>query len=288
MKGKDRLFVSGKFPAPPFYEDKLPFERGIPTLVTVIFQRFLPILLFAIPIIGLIIFASIAETYTQFISAILLGLFVEIFLLFILSLFRQKPTPFDKHLKRLFDISSSLASLLILAPLILIIALLIKIDSRGPILVSQIRLGKDGREFKVLKFRTTKCDSAVIKAKSFIKEEALYIIGSDLTITNVGKFLRMAALDELPQLINVLRGEMSLVGPRAILPDQLDNFDDEFLDDYKKGRPGLTGLWQVESRDATYDERIELEGYYLKNWSFRLDLMILLRTIPAVLYQKGA
>ena len=183
-------------------------------------------------------------------------------------------------IKRLIDFLTSFIGLAILSPLLGLIAAAIKIDDPGPVFFRQERAGKGGRIFRVFKFRTMVVDAEKKGAGVFVEEE-------DPRITRMGKFLRHASLDELPQLINVLRGEMSLVGPRPSLPYQVGNYDER-----QRRRllvkPGITGWAQVNGRNAlTWPERIELDLWYVDNWSLWLDMKILLKTFLVVLGKQG-
>jgi lipopolysaccharide/colanic/teichoic acid biosynthesis glycosyltransferase len=185
---------------------------------------------------------------------------------------------FDAAAKRAFDITASLLMLIALVPLVLIVALLVRLDSPGPAFFRVRRIGRDGRDLMMLKFRKMHDNAAGI---------ALTTHGDD-RLTRIGKFLARSKLDELPQLWHVLRGEMSLVGPRP-LPIR----DYRLLEDWHRKRylvlPGMTGLWQIAGRsDLEFDDLVRLDFYYLENWSIWLDISILLRTIPAVAAGKGA
>ena len=167
----------------------------------------------------------------------------------------------------------------------------IKIDSRGPIFFRQLRMGRAGTTFEVLKLR-----SMVVDAEQQLDDlrhlnEAdgpLFKLKADPRVTRVGRLLRRMSLDELPQLWNVLRGEMSIVGPRPALPSEVSGWTPE-LHQRLLVRPGITGMWQVFSRGgADFGEYVELDLYYVENWSLGLDLQILLRTVPSVLFQRGA
>ena len=188
-------------------------------------------------------------------------------------------------LKRAIDLSLSLIGLIAASPIFLLTWLLIKVEDRGPLFFKQVRIGRHGRPFTVYKFRTM-----VVNAEDRLKElqkeneraGPLFKMTRDPRITRVGKFLRDSSLDELPQLLNVLRGEMSLVGPRPALPAEVAQFDPE-LRDRLKVKPGLTGLWQVEARDnPSFDAYRRLDLYYVENWSVSLDLIILLATVEHV------
>lgn len=194
-------------------------------------------------------------------------------------------------LKRGFDLCVSLALLAVFSVPILIVAILIKLDSKGPILYTQDRMGWRGRTFKVYKFRTMvqDADARLEKIKHLSDRPGpVFKMKKDPRITKVGKFLRKFSIDELPQILNVIRGDMSLVGPR---PQVL--WEAAVYDDHAKKRlrilPGITGLWQVSGRaHLSYEEMIDLDVYYLENWSLGLDLKILLRTLPAVFAKEGA
>jgi exopolysaccharide biosynthesis polyprenyl glycosylphosphotransferase len=209
-------------------------------------------------------------------------------------LFTLRPPVFegiDYLLKRTFDIVLSGLFLLVLSPVLLAIASAIKLTSRGPVIYRSIRPGMGGRPFSCLKFRTMRIDSAQVQVELEQLNEAsgaLFKIREDPRLTPVGGFLRRYSIDELPQLVNVLRGEMSLVGPRP-LPMR----DFELLEEWHKKRyrvlPGMTGLWQVSGRsELDFDDLVRLDFLYLERWSVFLDLSILLRTIPAVLTRRGA
>lgn len=194
-------------------------------------------------------------------------------------------------LKRAFDIGLILLSSPVSVPLSLVLALLIRLDSKGPILFRQTRVGKNGKHFTCFKFRTMVPDAEARKAELLALNEAdgpLFKIREDPRITRVGRFLRKSSLDELPQLLNVLRGEMSLVGPRPGLPDEVARYEPWQLRRLEV-TPGLTGLWQVMGRsNMTFDEMVSLDIYYAKYWSVDVDMRILWMTIPAVMMSKGA
>jgi exopolysaccharide biosynthesis polyprenyl glycosylphosphotransferase len=211
-----------------------------------------------------------------------------------LPLFELKPPVFeglDFVLKRTFDIVGAAGLLLILSPFMGLIALVIKLSSRGPVLYHSVRPGIAGHPFACFKFRT------MVRGAEHLQDElepnnelegALFKIRRDPRVTPVGRFLRRWSLDELPQLLNVLRGEMSLVGPRP-LPQR----DYDRLEDWHRKRylvlPGMTGLWQVSGRsELDFDELVRLDFLYLERWSVFLDLTIMLKTIPAVIRARGA
>jgi exopolysaccharide biosynthesis polyprenyl glycosylphosphotransferase len=197
----------------------------------------------------------------------------------------------DFALKRTFDIVGATLLLLLLSPLLLAIVLAVRVSSRGPIVFRSTRRGIGQRPFQCLKFRTMHTDAEHRQADLEELNEAsgaLFKIREDPRLTPVGRLLRRFSMDELPQLVNVLRGEMSLVGPRP-LPER----DYEMLEDWHRKRylvlPGITGLWQVSGRsELDFDDLVHLDFIYLERWSLALDLTILLKTIPAVLSQRGA
>jgi exopolysaccharide biosynthesis polyprenyl glycosylphosphotransferase len=197
----------------------------------------------------------------------------------------------DFALKRTFDIVGATVLLVLLSPLLLAITLAVRLSSRGPILFHSMRRGIGQRPFACLKFRTMHTDAEESQAELEEFNEAsgaLFKIREDPRLTPIGHLLRRFSLDELPQLVNVLRGEMSLVGPRP-LPER----DYAMLEDWHRKRylvlPGLTGLWQVSGRsELDFDDLVHLDFIYLENWSLALDLTILLKTIPAVLTRRGA
>ncbi len=179
------------------------------------------------------------------------------------------------YIKCIIDFILALAGLVILSPLFLIITVLIKIDSKGPVFFLQDRVGKDGRIFKIYKFRTMKTDEKAEKNFDSSKD--------DERITFLGKILRRTKIDELPQLINVVRGDMALVGPRPTIKIQVDNYS-SYERQRLKVRPGMTGLAQVNGNiSLPWDERIEHDIYYVDNQSMMLDIKILLKTIAIIL-----
>jgi Undecaprenyl-phosphate galactose phosphotransferase WbaP len=204
-------------------------------------------------------------------------------------------SPSVRHLKTGLDRVLALGALLPAALAGLVIAALIKATSRGPVLYSQPRVGERGRSFSMLKFRTMVSDAeraldSALHDNPALRHEwqAHRKLQKDPRVTSVGAFLRKASLDELPQLINVLRGEMSLVGPRPVVEAELRRYGRD-AELYEKVRPGITGLWQVSGRnDISYEERVQLDSWYVRNWSIWLDLDILLRTARVVLRGKGA
>jgi lipopolysaccharide/colanic/teichoic acid biosynthesis glycosyltransferase len=197
--------------------------------------------------------------------------------------------------KRFLDVAFTLATLPIFLPLGLLIALAIKLDSRGPVLVKLKRLGKHRSAFYKYKFRTMVPDAERILQELLRSNEEVraeyertYKITNDPRITSFGRVLRRTSLDELPQILNVLLGDMSWVGPRDILDSELKMYG-EFADKFVSVKPGITGLWQVSGRSKLpYSERVRLDVYYIDHVAPLLDMHILLKTIPVVLFGEGA
>lgn len=194
--------------------------------------------------------------------------------------------------KRCFDIVASSIALVLLSGVFLIIALLIKLDDpHGKVFYSQTRIGKNGQKFQMWKFRSMIANADKLVEKLITKndvEGAMFKIKSDPRVTRVGRVLRKYSLDELPQFYNVLRGDMSLVGPRPPLPREVAKYTS-----YDKQRlmviPGVTGLWQVSGRsDLSFEEMVELDLYYIKHACFSEDLKILLKTVSVVIHPNGA
>ncbi len=210
----------------------------------------------------------------------------------------------QKMAKRAMDIVLSICALIILSPVMLIIALLIKLTSPGPIFFKQERIGYLGKRFVMYKFRTMRQSQDDQIHKNYIKnfihncspnqpgcedEQPIFKIKNDPRVTPIGKFLRRTSLDELGQFINVLKGDMSLVGPRPPIPYEVELYDLWHRRRFLSAKPGITGLWQIYGRSTTaFNEMIRLDLAYVQNWSLKLDLKILLKTIGAVLSMKGA
>jgi exopolysaccharide biosynthesis polyprenyl glycosylphosphotransferase len=194
-------------------------------------------------------------------------------------------------LKACFDRAFAFTALFLLSPLMAAIAVMIKVHDRGPVLFSQVRVGVDGRPFQIYKFRTMVADAEALKARLVEQNETggvLFKIRDDPRITTVGAWLRRWSLDELPQLLNVLRGDMSLVGPRPALPDEADRYHTHVRRRLAV-RPGITGLWQVNGRsDLPWEEAVRLDLRYVENWTFMLDLQILWKTWSAIGTGTGA
>jgi Undecaprenyl-phosphate galactose phosphotransferase WbaP len=193
------------------------------------------------------------------------------------------------------DLGIGLIAGIIALPFSLIIALIIKATSPGPVFYGHVRIGRGGKKFKLLKVRSMvvdadrRVDELLAAHPEYRKEwEENRKIKDDPRITSFGKFLRKTSLDELPQIVNVLRGEMSLVGPRPVTDEERVNYGDDF-DRIFSVRPGISGLWQVSGRSQTsYTERITFDSYYMQSWSIWLDLWVLYKTIGVVLRGKGA
>ena len=193
--------------------------------------------------------------------------------------------------KRAADLVLAATMLTLAAPLFLAIAVAIKVDSRGAVFYRQRRLGKDSAPFDMLKFRSMCADAEGLVAALRVHNEAtgpMFKMRRDPRVTRVGRVLRRCSLDELPQLLNVLRGEMSLVGPRPPLPAEVANYEDWQLARLR-ALPGMTGLWQVSGRsEVPFNDMVRLDLHYVRNWSLGLDLEIILRTVPAVIANRGA
>ncbi|CAI2692714.1 putative sugar transferase EpsL [Apilactobacillus kunkeei] len=193
--------------------------------------------------------------------------------------------------KRLFDIAASLFALLITLPLTLVVSLCIYLDDRGPIFYTQERIGKDGKPFRIYKFRSM-CQNADAKKKELTEQNevngAMFKMSNDPRVTRVGCFIRRHSIDELPQLINVLLGNMTVVGPRPPLPEEVNQYskhDKERL----KVKPGCTGLWQVSGRNSLdFDEMVELDIDYIEHASLLLDMKICFKTIWIMIYPNEA
>lgn len=210
---------------------------------------------------------------------------------------RSAPQPprGETHAKRIFDILAAGSALVALAPLIGAFALAVKLQDGGPAFFAQKRYGRDGRIFKCYKLRSMVVD-ADVRLKKLLETdpaaraewEATQKLTNDPRITALGRFVRKTSIDELPQLFNVLRGDMSLVGPRPIVENEIAKYGENYRD-YCAVRPGITGAWQVSGRsDTTYSERVQMDVEYAKTRSFWGDMRIVLETIPAVLLSRGA
>ena len=196
--------------------------------------------------------------------------------------------------KASLDVSLALIGLILALPFMVIVAIAIGLDG-GPIFYAHWRVGRNGKLFKCYKFRTMDVNSEQIlmdllkrDANAAAEWAASQKLKRDIRITPIGRFLRASSLDELPQLFNVISREMSLVGPRPIVEQEIGRYGDN-IDCYYATQPGLTGMWQISGRsDTTYEERVTLDTWYANNWSFRLDLEILFKTVPVVVKRSGA
>ncbi|MEP6901096.1 MAG: sugar transferase [Actinomycetota bacterium] len=227
----------------------------------------------------------------------------QIGILPMVRLFREPLSDAERFIKRASDILISALALIILSPVWLLISLVIKLDSRGAMLFKQERVGMDGRIFLCYKFRTMKADAdESVHREAYLKnieggaqanagndEKPVFgKVKDDPRITNIGALLRRTSLDELPQFLNVLRGEMSVVGARPPIPYEVEEYDLKHRRRLDM-KPGITGLWQVSGRNRlTFEEMVRIDLYYIENWSLWLDLKIILLTLPAVLRGDGA
>ena len=202
--------------------------------------------------------------------------------------------PGQSPIKSAFDFAAAAVLLVLLLPVFVVVGLLIRLDG-GPAMFSHRRVGTGGRRFQCLKFRSMVLDADAVLARLLrddptAAEEwaATQKLRNDPRITPIGRILRKTSLDELPQLINVLRGEMSLVGPRPIVENEVNRYGDQ-IRYYMAARPGMTGLWQVSGRsETTYDDRVRLDVRYVREWSLWQDIAILLKTVLVVIQRRGA
>jgi lipopolysaccharide/colanic/teichoic acid biosynthesis glycosyltransferase len=195
-------------------------------------------------------------------------------------------------LKRCFDVVSSIFALILFSPLYLVFAVIVKVDSKGPVFFGHNRLGKDGKIIKVYKYRTMAIDAEEIlknMPEEMKKEfEKNFKFENDPRITKVGKLLRESSLDELPQLFNIIKGNMSVVGPRPIVEKEIEKYG-EYGDKLLTIKPGLTGNWQANGRsDTTYEERVKLDIDYIDNRNLWYDMVIIIKTIGVVFKRVGA
>ena len=197
-----------------------------------------------------------------------------------------------KIIKRGTDIVLSTIALIILSPIFAIIAIAIKLDSEGPVFFKHTRIGKNGKIIKIYKFRSMVVNAEEL-IKSFTPEQMKeykenYKLTNDPRITRVGKFLRKTSLDELPQLINIIRGDLSIIGPRPVVADELKKYGNN-IDKFLSVTPGLTGYWAANGRsNTTYEERMQMELYYIDNISFKMDMKVFFKTIESVIKKEGA
>lgn len=196
-----------------------------------------------------------------------------------------------KFSKRLLDIICSLFGLIILSPVLLIVAILIKLESKGPVIFSQKRVGLNGEEFKMYKFRSMVQNAEELKEKLVKQNEMsgpMFKMKEDPRVTKVGKFIRKTSIDELPQLINVLKGDMSLVGPRPSLPKEVEKFESWMLDRLNV-KPGLTCYWQVSGRNnIDFEDWMKLDLQYVEDRNFLLDLKLIFKTFFVLFGDKNA
>lgn len=199
------------------------------------------------------------------------------------------------RLKRMSDIVLASVALIAFSPLFLLVAYSVKRTSSGPLFYGHKRIGLGGREFKCLKFRTMSVNGDAILRRYFdanpearVEWQETHKLKNDPRVTRIGRVLRQYSVDELPQLINVIKGDMSIVGPRPVVTEELLRYGDA-AQQYYSARPGITGLWQVSGRsDTSYETRVELDKAYVENWTLAADCRIMLRTIPAVISSSGS
>ena len=195
-------------------------------------------------------------------------------------------------IKRAIDVIISIIGLIVLSPIFLILAIIIKLDSKGPVFFAHTRYGKDGKKFKMYKFRTM-YENAQDMINDFTPEQMKewkenFKLQDDPRITKVGKFLRKTSLDELPQIVNIIKGDLSIIGPRPVIEEELEKYGDN-KDKFLSVTPGLTGYWQANGRSSTtYEQRMEMELYYTDNISPKLDVKIFFKTIESVIKKEGA
>jgi Undecaprenyl-phosphate galactose phosphotransferase WbaP len=212
-----------------------------------------------------------------------------------LEVSHQLIDPTQQLIKRLVDLALIVISLPVVLPAFALIALAIKLDSKGPIFYTQKRVGQHGRELRMWKFRSMVMNADQVLQQYLDRDEHLraeweqnFKLKHDPRITRVGNFLRRTSLDELPQLWNVARREMSIIGPRPIVTDEIPLYGDDFFI-YRQVLPGMTGMWQISGRnEMPYEERVGMDVYYVQNWSIWLDIHILLHTVLAVFLARGA
>jgi exopolysaccharide biosynthesis polyprenyl glycosylphosphotransferase len=212
--------------------------------------------------------------------------------------------PIGAFLKRTLDIVGALAGILLLAPIMLVAAVAVAASSPGPVIFRQTRLGRGGAPFTLYKFRSMRTDTDDRVHREYVAnlidgnlqqinqgdaDQPLYKMNADPRVTRVGRFLRKTSIDELPQLLNVLKGDMSLVGPRPPLSYEVEKYQSWHLRRILQVRPGITGLWQVEGRSKTsFDDMVRLDLRYIRHWSLWLDIKLLLKTVQVVLRRDGA
>ena len=194
--------------------------------------------------------------------------------------------------KRVFDLVISTIGLIVLSPIFLILAIIVKLDSKGPVFFAHTRYGKNGKKFKMYKFRTM-YENAQDMINDFTPEQMKewkenFKLQDDPRITKVGKFLRKTSLDELPQIVNIMKGDLSIIGPRPVIEEELKKYG-ENKEKFLSVTPGLTGYWQANGRSSTtYEQRMEMELYYIDHISPKLDFKIFFKTIESVIKKEGA
>ncbi|MEO1028217.1 MAG: sugar transferase [Pseudomonadota bacterium] len=201
----------------------------------------------------------------------------------------------DGRAKRIFDLCLTVPALIFIAPLLIVIACLIKLDDGGPVFFSQERVGRHGKTFRMIKFRSMRIGADALFQKHLAENpaarrewEKYQKLKHDPRITRIGGFLRRSSIDELPQLLNIVFGNMSVVGQRPILPVQRDAYGGHIVH-YERARPGLTGLWQVSGRNAlSFEDRARLGTDYAENWSLSGDIWLIFKTVPIVLKAEEA
>jgi lipopolysaccharide/colanic/teichoic acid biosynthesis glycosyltransferase len=200
-------------------------------------------------------------------------------------------TGVDEFFKFVLDYAITIPGLILISPILLLIAIAIKLDSSGPLLHRRRVMGVNGKQFDAFKFRTMyENGDQILSTRPELRSELArnFKLKQDPRVTRVGEILRKTSLDELPQLFNVVQRDMSLVGPRIITPAEVEKYHKWDMN-LMTVRPGMTGLWQVSGRsDVTYEERVRLDMHYIRNWSIWLDLQLLVQTIPAVIRRRGA
>ena len=203
--------------------------------------------------------------------------------------------PIGGAFKRSFDVAGAFTGILLLSPLFIMLAILVKFSDGGRVFYGHRRIGRNGNAFLCLKFRTMVENGDEVLAAHFVRNPqsrdewiATRKLQDDPRVTRIGAVLRKLSLDELPQMFNILRGDMSIVGPRPVVKDELELYGPA-ADCYLKSRPGLTGLWQVSGRnDVSYGTRVAFDRHYAENWSFIFDLKIIVKTVPAVFSSRGS
>lgn len=195
-------------------------------------------------------------------------------------------------IKRSLDVTLSVIALIILSPIFLIIAAIIKLDSKGPVFFIHKRIGKDGKEIGIYKFRSM-VQNAEDMIAEFTEEQKKefrenYKLQDDPRVTKIGKILRKTSLDELPQILNILKGDLSIIGPRPVIKRELEKYENN-KEKFLSVKPGLTGFWAANGRsDTTYSERVQMELYYIDHMSLKMDIKIFFKTIGSVLKGRGA